>query len=112
MKKSMGRRRHRRIGVLGAVAALSVYLVVAAVPASAAETCGVTGATPTQTLDGDSIGRGAEIGHHRGLNATQITVYRLRRCRTCKADVSAIVVNADTLAEVEHADRDTSTERR
>ncbi len=50
MATSMGRKRRRGVAVLGAVAALTIYLVGAAVPASAAQTCVVSGTAPSQTL--------------------------------------------------------------
>ena len=50
MATSMGRKRRRGVAVLGAVAALTIYLVGAAVPASAAESCAVTGTSPNQTM--------------------------------------------------------------
>ena len=98
MATSIGRRHLRRFGILGAVAALAMYLIVTAIPASAAVSCGVSGSTPNQTL---TITLNAADTTTLTATATNITV------SSCvgpflRADVSAIVVNADTLAEVEN----------
>ena len=100
MTKSMGRRRHRRIGVLGAVAALSVYLVVAAVPASAAVLCAVSGVSPNQimTVTMNAAADAVTIdvnGANIEFNNTACTP------AAATAAVSEIIVNADTLAETE-----------
>ncbi|HEY5859720.1 MAG TPA: hypothetical protein VIX62_05500, partial [Actinomycetota bacterium] len=96
--------RARGLGVLGAVAALSVYMVISAVPAWAVVTCAISGAPPSQTLtvtmaaDADTVSLAVAAGN--------ITVTGTGADASCtgpfaKADVSTVLVNAGTPAEVE-----------
>ena len=101
MATSMGRKRRRGVAVLGAVAALTIYLVGAAVPANAAVSCAVTGAGTTQTMTVTMSSNADAVtidvsGANIEFNHTACTPV------ATTAAVSAIVVNADTLAEAEN----------
>ena len=100
MKISGTRVRTRGLVAIGAAVSLAIYMAVIALPASAAVACAVTGASPNQTMtvtlsaDADAatlVVNGANIDINRWSCAPVATT----------AGVSAIVVNADTLAEVE-----------
>jgi Ca2+-binding RTX toxin-like protein len=94
------RSRRRGVAVFGAVAALAIYMVVVAMPASAAVTCAVTGTSPnevmTVTLDADTDSvtlavDGANIEWDNNACTPAATT----------AGVSAIVVNAEALLQDE-----------
>jgi hypothetical protein len=100
MKNSGTRVRTRGFVAIGAALSLAIYMVVIALPASAAVTCAVTGTSPNQvmtvTLDADTDAatlavNGANIEFNGGACTPVATT----------AGVSSIVVNADTLAQVE-----------
>ncbi len=100
MSNSGRRVRSRGLVAIGAAVSLAIYMAVIAVPASAATTCVVTGVSPNQvmtvTLAADTdtatlVVNGANIDVNAGACVPVATT----------AGVSSIVVNADTLAQVE-----------
>ena len=101
MKVSKKGTRRRGVAVLSAVAALAIYMVVVAMPASAAETCVVSGASPTQTMtvnmdaDGDAVTLLVDGAGNIDFNGGDCTPV------ATTAGVSEILVNAVTPAEVE-----------
>ena len=94
------RTRVRRYVILGAVAALAIAMVVAAAPAGAAVACAVSGVSPNQTMtvtldaDADAVTIAVD-GATIEWNGNPCTP------AANTADVSAIAVTADTLAQVE-----------
>ncbi len=104
MATSMGRKRRRGVAVLGAVAALTIYLVGAAVPASATATCAaLTGTAPNQTLTITSAANN-DVVNLDVVGANIVVTGIVSGCAGPypRADASAIVVNADVLTDADN----------